>query len=141
MSRGSSEGIPDADKGYAIFKPPYFFNGPRPTITSISGIFAPGRGITVETPDAASITKVRLVRLGAATHGFDQDTRSLELTFSRNGPTSLRVAAPASANEAPFGYSMLFIAKDHAALGPPNTGPLPSEGQMVFFGLMSMGEG
>lgn len=67
----------------------------------------------VYTSDAGSPNlKVSLIRLGAATHSFDQNQRFVPLEFigePQNG--RLNVAAPAQANLAPPGYYMLFLCK------------------------------
>jgi hypothetical protein len=67
-----------------------------------------GNSFQVSTPDASSIARVSLVRLGAVTHSFDQDQRFLELSFQR-GSDSITVQAPANANLAPRGFYMLFL--------------------------------
>jgi galactose oxidase len=74
---GGSDGVPAAEKGYAIYKPPYFYQGARPQIVSVEpNELLYGRGVTITVGEAATnITKVRLVRLGATTHGYDHDTR------------------------------------------------------------------
>lgn len=106
-------------------QPPYFYGPDRPVISDPApGVICYGRGYTVSTPQAASITKVRLIRLGAATHSFDQDTRSLELNFLVTGGNTIRVAAPGNGNEAPPGYYNLFIATG-------TNGDLPSLGRIV----------
>jgi hypothetical protein len=62
----------------------------------------------VGTPDAANISSVTLVRLGAVTHAFDANQRLLKLTF-QPGPGGLTVQAPSAATLAPPGHYMLFI--------------------------------
>jgi Domain of unknown function (DUF1929)/Galactose oxidase, central domain len=91
-----------------IFAPPYLFKGPRPRITSAPTQLNHGQSFTVNTPDAANIAKVTLVRTGSVTHTFNMDTRYVPLTFTA-GSGSLSVTAPANANLAPPGYYMLFI--------------------------------
>jgi hypothetical protein len=91
-----------------IFSPPYLFKGARPTITSAPSLVQYGTGITVTTPDAASITKVSLIRLGSMTHGFDQNQRYQSLSFTA-GAGSLSVQMPANSNLAPPGHYMLFL--------------------------------
>src|SRR5690242_16573415 len=97
-----------------IYSPAYLFNldgtlATRPTITGVpsSGI---GYGSTfqVQTPDAASITSVVLMRPGAPTHAFDMEQRLVAMTF-RAGSSVLNVTAPPNGNIAPPGYYMLFI--------------------------------
>jgi len=91
-----------------IYSPPYLFKGARPAITSAPATATYGASIIVETPDAARIATVSLIRLGSVTHAFNMDQRFLPLGFAAGGG-SLSVQAPASANLAPPGYYMLFI--------------------------------
>ena len=62
----------------------------------------------MQTPDAARIASVSLIKLGSDTHSFNMDQRFLQLPFAAAGGT-LNVQAPANANLAPPGYYMLFI--------------------------------
>ncbi len=91
-----------------IYSPPYLFNGARPTITGAPGTIQYGSSFTVQTPDAASITKVALIRTPSVTHAFDQNQRYIPVSFTA-GSGQLTVQAPAAANNAPPGYYMLFI--------------------------------
>lgn len=125
---------------YQIFKPPYFFNGPRPTITSCPTTWIWNRGYNIETPDAASITKVRLIRLGSATHSFDQDTRSMELEFTQLDSDTIRVTAPAHGLAAPPGHYMVFICRDlQTQPASPDNGRIPSEAKIIRLGLSTIG--
>jgi hypothetical protein len=104
-------GVPDdpSDQLTAeYYSPPYLFKGARPTITSAPASATYGSTIPVETPDAAGIAKVSLIKLASVTHGFNHDQRILDLPFSAAGGT-LNVQAPANANLAPPGHYMLFI--------------------------------
>ena len=65
----------------------------------------------IDSDEAASIAKVGLVRLGAATHSQDQGQRYVPLDFSRLGNT-ITATAPKTSNIAPAGYYMLFITDD-----------------------------
>ena len=56
-----------------------------PTITSAPGTMQYGGTIDVETPDAARIAKVSLVRIGSVTHNFNMDQRWQELSFRQVG--------------------------------------------------------
>jgi hypothetical protein len=91
-----------------IFSPPYLFKGTRPTITSAPASATYGSSITVQTPDAANISSVSLIKLAAVTHAFNMDQRFLPLSFTSDG-SQLTVTAPANSNLAPPGYYMLFI--------------------------------
>jgi hypothetical protein len=100
-----------------IYRPPYLFttnaNGQtvaatRPAITGAPGAIAYGDPFQVQTPDAASISSVVLIRNGAVTHAFDNDERVVQLQFT-SGSGALTVTAPPSGNIAPPGYYMLFL--------------------------------
>jgi len=82
--------------------------GARPTISSAPATTTYGGTITVQTPDAARIAAVSLIRLGSATHAFDMDQRFVPLVFTTSSG-ALNIQAPANANLAPPGYYMLFI--------------------------------
>lgn len=91
-----------------IFSPPYLFAGARPTITSAPASIGGGQTFFVATPDAANVTRVTWVRLGAVTHTFNQEQRFSSLSFSQT-TGGLNVTAPPSANLAPPGFYMLFL--------------------------------
>jgi len=91
-----------------FFSPPYLFKGARPAISSAPATATYGGSIAVQTPDAASIGSVSLIRLGSVTHNFNQDQRIVQLPFTTVSG-GLNVQTPANANLAPPGYYMLFI--------------------------------
>jgi hypothetical protein len=105
---GQPESTGDVDhKNAEIFSPPYVFKE-RPTITSAPASGKYGETLAVQTPEANSITRVSLIRLGSVTHAFDQNQRLVTLPFSIAGGV-LQVTLPASPNIAPPGHYMLFI--------------------------------
>jgi hypothetical protein len=124
---GSGRGLGRADPtdrlSGEVFTPPYLFKGPRPTITSAPSQLSYAQNFTVQTPDAASIATVSLIRLGTMTHTFTMDQRYVPLTFTA-GSGSLTVSAPANANLAPPGYYMLFLV---------NSSGVPSVAQILKF--------
>jgi hypothetical protein len=110
-----------------IYSPAYLFNpdgslATRPSITSVpsTGI---GYGATfqVQTPDAANISSVALIRPGAPTHAFDMEQRLVNLVFTA-GSGVLNVTMPSSSNVAPPGYYLLFLL---------NSAGVPSVAQFV----------
>jgi hypothetical protein len=103
MSAGGN-GHPEVE----VFSPPYLSAGARPTITSVPGSVGYGQSFSVQTPDAAAVQQVTLVRLPAVTHAFDQNQRFNRLTFTR-ASDALAVTAPGDANVAPPGHYMLFV--------------------------------
>jgi hypothetical protein len=97
-----------------IYSPPYLFNGngtlaTRPTITGVMpSVVGYGTTFQVQTPDAASISSVVLMKNGSVTHAFDMDQRMVGLTFTA-GSGLLTVTGPPNGNIAPPGYYMLFL--------------------------------
>ena len=108
VTGGGREGTEPDETNAEIYSPPYLFKGPRPTIAAAPSLVQYGTSFQVSTPDAGRIAKVGLARLGAPTHGFDQNQRYVPLTFAAGG-SALTVQAPATGNVAPPGYYMLFI--------------------------------
>lgn len=95
-----------------IYYPPYFFAGPRPTITSAPATVDPGATFFVATPDYANITSVNLIRLSATTHTNNMEQRISHLSFTQDAANGgLQLTAPATNNIVPPGYYMLFILK------------------------------
>jgi hypothetical protein len=139
---GGAGGAPNVPSQFSAdtYKPPYFFRGSRPVITSAPGrdtSIAYGSLFFVGTPDVASIERVSLVRLPSVTHGFDQNTRFNQLTFSKT-IEGLSITAPSSPNLAPPGHYMLFILKRDAAYvnevfpdGVPSEAFIPSEATII----------
>jgi hypothetical protein len=91
-----------------IFSPPYLFKGARPVISEAPGTLGYGQVFTVATPQAASISRVALVRAGAVTHSVNFDQRYVDCSFTTSGGTLL-VTSPPNANYAPPGWYMLFL--------------------------------
>jgi galactose oxidase-like protein/PKD domain-containing protein len=96
-----------------IYSPAYLFNGDgspatRPTITDAPASVSYGSALQVQTPNAAEIGSVVLVRPGSQTHAFDMDQRLVELSFTA-GSGVVTATAPPHGNIAPPGYYMLFI--------------------------------
>jgi hypothetical protein len=104
---GEGAGAPD-ERNAELFSPPYLLRGARPVITSAPAEVPYGGQISIQTPDAAAITKVSLIRLGAVTHAFDENQRFQWLSFTAS-PGGLTITAPVSPNRTPPGHYMLFI--------------------------------
>src|SRR6266436_3597194 len=92
-----------------VYSPAYLFNtdgtpATRPTIASASASFIGyGSAFQVQTPDAANISSVVLMRNGAVTHAFDMDQRYVGLSFT-TGTGVLNITGPPNGNIAPPGY-------------------------------------
>jgi Domain of unknown function (DUF1929) len=102
-------------KNAEIFTPPYLFkkNGsgqlaPRPKITGAPGTVSHGTSFQLTTPNASSIAKVGLIRLGSQTHSVEMEQRYLPLSFTA-GKGKLTASVPANVHTAVPGVYMLFI--------------------------------
>jgi hypothetical protein len=103
------------------FSPPYLFKGARPTMSAVPSTIGYAQHFSVQTPDAASITKVTLIRITSVTHAFNQNQRLSALGFTP-GSSTLDIVAPATATVAPPGHYLLFII---------NSNGVPSIGNVV----------
>jgi hypothetical protein len=107
---GGGHGTGTGDPGQysaQIYSPQYLFRGTRPTIGTVPATTTSGASISIATPDAASISAVNLVSLGADTHQADMDQHFVPLTFT-TGSGTLSVQIP-PAGTAPPGNYMVFI--------------------------------
>jgi hypothetical protein len=71
-----------------IFDPPYLHRGARPTISSVPASLQHEQDFLLESPDAATIDKVVLVRPMAVTHQTDTEQKVLELPFITTGEST-----------------------------------------------------
>ena len=104
---GGADAVVD-QRSAQIFSPPYLFKGPRPSIASAPSTVAYGKTEFVGTPDAASISRVSLIRTGSVTHAFDENARATSLNFTQTAG-GLNISMPSNRNDVPPGYYMLFI--------------------------------
>jgi hypothetical protein len=104
LSAGGNVGGPNAQ----LFSPPYLFTGTRPSIESAPVSAGYGQTVFVGTPDAASISKVTLLKQASVTHTNSMSQGFQSLSFTKTS-TGLNVTMPANANLATPGYYMLFI--------------------------------
>jgi hypothetical protein len=96
-----------------VYSPAYLFNADgspaaRPSITGVTGPLTYGGSFQIQTPDAADIGSVALIRPGAPTHAFDMEQRMIQLSFTA-GAGVVNATAPPNGNIAPPGYYMVFI--------------------------------
>ena len=110
-----------------IYTPPYLYNSngtlaTRPSITSVTpGVIGYGTSFQVQTPDAANIASVVIMKDGSVTHAFNMDQRLVGLSFTA-GSGVLNVTGPPNGNIAPPGYYMIFLI---------NTSGVPSVAKFV----------
>lgn len=114
-----------------IFSPPYLFKADgtladRPVITNAPALVHHSGGtFPVESPQAAEVERVVLVRPMAVTHQTDSEQRVIRMSFTRAG-TTLTVTVPDPDHPhgtAPRGHYMLFVIDDAG---------VPSEGRFIF---------
>ncbi len=109
LNAGSGDGAgAPSQRNAELFSPPYLSRGAQPSITSMPADVAYGNQFRIETPEAAAITHVSFIRLGAPTHAFDENQRFQRLSFTADA-SGLTVTAPSSSNRAPPGHYMVFI--------------------------------
>jgi galactose oxidase len=134
LSTGSGEGggitFENSQFSGQVFSPPYLFKpdgslAPRPSITSAPGRLAYGKTFTIQTPNAAAISRGTLIRLSSVTHGFNQSQRLYPLTVQATGATTLSAVAPPKGAVAPPGPYMLFLI---------NSAGVPSIAKIVMVG-------
>jgi hypothetical protein len=94
-------------KNAQIYSPPYLFRGTRPAIASAPATVRYAETFPVATPDAARISAVTLVSLGAVTHAFNENQGFVRLRYTATD-YGLTVSAPSRGTVAPGPY-MLFI--------------------------------
>ena len=122
---GGGEGGNGTDEpNIEMFSPPYLFNpdgslATRPRITAAPDSVARGASFQISSPDAASISRVTLVRTGSVTHSFNTTQIFMPLAFSSGGSDSLLVNAPGDPNVAPPGHYIVFVLD---AQGVPSVG-------------------
>jgi YVTN family beta-propeller protein len=118
LSTGGGAPGPVNNLNAELYFPPYLFrpaaNGgaelaPRPQLTAISALVAAyGAELDVDMASNAAISKVVLIGTSSVTHSFNSSQRRQELPFLQGG-NRLAIGLPASANEAPPGYYLLFV--------------------------------
>ncbi|MDQ3287329.1 MAG: DUF1929 domain-containing protein [Pseudomonadota bacterium] len=114
----AAAGMDNRELRVEIFEP-WYFCGRRPRITDIAPKACHGEAIEISTPDAASITRVVLVRCGSVTHNFNPDQRLVELEFGRERGDVILAQVPAEPAVAIVGYYLAFLIGDG---GRPSTG-------------------
>ena len=97
-----------------IYYPPYLFKKDgsdqfafRPEIINApTTVIGWNQNFSIEADE--SIIRVTLVRVGAATHSFNNETRFFNLSIPQTG-NMVTVKSPATANIAPPGFYLLFV--------------------------------
>jgi len=126
------------DPSFEIFSPPYLFQGPRPSIEQVQSGIKWGSTVEIRTPDAATISSVRLIRQQAITHEIDSDTRSVDVPIVGRTGGSVLVTVPSNQNVAPAGSYYLFLNRLNKDKGVNHSGRgdalVPSTAAIVIVG-------
>jgi hypothetical protein len=104
-------------KTLEVYEPPYCHQGTRPDISAVRATAGPddhiryGGEFVIESPQAATISRVVLIRPAAPTHHTDTEQRYVPLNFRQDDPSSneLRVSVVSDPTVAPPGWYLLFI--------------------------------
>ena len=107
-----------------IYKPPYLYddNGQlatRPIITGAPEDLIPGETFTIQAD--STISKMTLVKNGAATHSFNMEARMVNLEYVQDSNGTITVTLPENANEVTAGSWMLFAFDEN---GVPAQAPI-----------------
>lgn len=98
------------DPSFEIYSPPYV-SEERPTISNSTDQPRPvslGQSLPIQTPDAADIESVMLVRRTTLTHLVDGDQRAVKLPFEASG-NRITAQMPESPAVAPAGQYLVFV--------------------------------
>jgi hypothetical protein len=99
----------DRDPTFEIYEPPYLFRDDRPEITAAPDTVGYGGTIEIETPDAADIDSVVMMRNTTITHLVNADQRAVDLPVVSRTDHSVVVSAPPRPEVAPAGPYLLFL--------------------------------
>lgn len=113
LSLGGGAPGPLTNLNGEIYKPGYLFNADgtladRPEILVAPKELEQRQDFTVQVDDPSSITKLKLVKYGTSTHGFNPESRMIDLKFTVGADGKLHVDLPDNANLITPGYWMLF---------------------------------
>jgi len=110
----------EKDPSFEIYYPPYFAQS-RPQILGAPGSIGYGTPVTVATTDAASISRVVLVRNTSLTHLVDGDQRSVVLPIVGRMARSVTALMPSNRAVLPPGPYMLFVDRQSGSSLVPST--------------------
>ena len=100
---------PEEEMRLEIYKPPYFFKGARPTISTAPTQCTYGQSIQITSPQGANIRWAHLIRNCVTTHSFDGSQRLVDLEISGRSAGAVTAKVPQNRNLAPPGWYMLFL--------------------------------
>jgi hypothetical protein len=90
------------------WSPPYLFRGPRPRVSRTPLTMGYGQRFQIDSPSAARIDHIALVRAGSVTHSLNSDQRYLTLPIEARRRGQIEATSPPDGWLAPPGYYLLF---------------------------------
>ena len=121
MACGSNPARGSDELSIEIYRPPYLFQGERPTIEDAPETIRYGEVFEVQCGDPSGVQEATLIRPTATTHCVNTEQRYVGLSLEASGLTKLRLRAPANPYIAPPGHYMLFLLRNG----------IPSRGQFL----------
>lgn len=126
-----------------VFKPPYFFRGPRPKIVGHDSSVDHGQLDHIQVSlrgggPGAVIRRVAVLRNAAVTHAFDSNQRYVELEMGVPVPIAgtpeylVPITYPTDPYEAPPGWYLLTVVADMDTGAVPSSDQLPSRAEWVY---------
>jgi hypothetical protein len=120
---GTTPNISQIEERIEIFNP-WYVAETRPTIVGDPIVGTYGETITIDTPDAASISKVSLLKVSSTTHHYNTDQRLIWLQILSKTANTVVVKAPINSRLAPPGMYLLHVLNDAS-------NPVPSVGKFI----------
>lgn len=91
-----------------LYTPAYLYHGPQPVLESAPAAAPVGSTVTVTSPQAGQIAKVRLMKASTVTHAQNLSQRDVAVPFTASGDR-LTLSLPKATTILPAGYYMLFL--------------------------------
>ena len=115
LTGGGGAPGPVSNLNAEVYYPPYLFNADgsgtpaaRPTLVAAPAVFTWGKPMVLQAGAGNAISRVTIVRMGAATHSTNLDQRFMDLPFTQAG-TSLSAILPTDWSVLLPGNWMVFV--------------------------------
>ena len=109
ITAGSNPARGDEEYRLEVYSPPYLFKGDRPVIQAAPATITYGATLEIQTPNAANIEWVNLIKAGVSTHSTDPEQRLIDLPFALSSAGQLKASVVNNPNLLPPGWYMLSI--------------------------------
>jgi hypothetical protein len=116
-------GNPVEDESVEVYTPDYLLRGSQPVLTIAPATVAYSELVELQTPDAARVDRVALVRCSTVTHTNNMDQRWIGLQIEERLMDRLKVRIPSERPICPPGRYMFFLL---------DTNGVPSVAKLTF---------